>query len=211
MTPLEIYNSIASYLGDGETTICDIKAKCKQFKSCINKSSSTVLDFDGAATTYAKSQTPPISTPQSVDAIALDCSKTLLVLIEKKTWEKFLDHLTGSDKFNPQSAALDKVKSFDLQGKYQSTRTICEYITCESGFFQNLSHVFVFLSEFSDKAVMGGFANTMFLLASTSSTVDYAIQQHVVDGMRKHLTTVSCSKSRYLNCMEFDDFLKNPY
>ena len=58
---------------------------------------------------------------------------------------------------------------------------------------------------------MGGFADMVIYLGETSSKVDYAIQQQIVAGMRNHLLTVSCSNSRYLNCMELDEFLKNPY
>ena len=112
---------------------------------------------------------------------------------------------------NPVSAALAKLQGYDLQGKYKSTRIICEYITKEADLFLNLPHVFIFLTEFTDKNPMGGFADMMIQLATTSSQVDYSIQQPIVEGMRNRLQTISCSNSRYLNCMELDAFIKNPF
>lgn len=58
---------------------------------------------------------------------------------------------------------------------------------------------------------MGGFADMMIQLATTTSQVDYSIQQPIVEGMRTRLQTISCSNSRYLNCMELDAFIKNPF
>lgn len=98
MTPLEVYNSVAAYQNVNIATICDVKAVCKQYQTCNGKSKTCVLDFDPVAQAYAKAQTPRISTPQSVDAIAIDQAKTMLILIEKKTWKSFLTiyhRLTG--------------------------------------------------------------------------------------------------------------------
>ena len=206
----DTYMAIASYAGVNVSTICDIKACCLQYNSCSNKSTSEILDFDGAARTYQQDMGTGIPTPQSVDAIAVDSSGSQLILIEKKTWERFLIHLTDGDKADPAGAALAKIKEYDLKGKYESTRKICEHITHEKDLFLSLPHVFVFLTEFRDTDPTSGFATMMWALAKTSSTVDYAIQQPIVDGMKKHLSTVSCSKSRYLNCMELDIFLKDP-
>lgn len=208
MNALDTYRMIASYPGVSVTTICEVRARCLQYGICSNKSKSEILDFDGAAHTYQ--QEINIKTPQSVDAIAIDATGEILILIEKKTWENFLIHLKDEDKENPTDAALLKVREYDLKGKYESTRKICEHITKESDLFLSLPHVFVFLTELSDTDPTAGFVTMLTSLAQTSSTIDYAIQHSIVDGMKSHLTTVPCRKSRYLNCMELDRFISNP-
>ena len=208
MTAQDTYKAISSYAGVNVSTICDVRARCLQYTSCTNKSKSEILDFDGAAHTYQ--QEMKISTPQSVDAIAVDKTGLLLILIEKKTWENFLNHLKGDDKANPVDAAMVKIGDYDLKGKYESTRRICEHIMHDDNLFQSLPHVFVFLTEFSDSDPTAGFATMITTLAQTSSTVDYAIQQPIVQGMKSHLSSVHCRKSRYLNCMELDSFINDP-
>lgn len=209
MTPLEVYNAISKYLGVSISNICDVRTQCLQYTTCSNKSTTPVLDFDKAAHTYQKAEGIK-NTPQAVDAIAIDRLQTLLVLIEKKTWGQFFEYLPTSEKKNPLDAALEKVATYDLKGKYESTRSICEQITSNPYLFNELPHVFVFLTEFSDTDPMGGFPGMMSELAFTSSSVDYKIQRPVVDEMRKHLTTVPCMNSRYLNCMELDAFIADP-
>jgi len=208
MNAIDTYNAIASYAGVSVSTICDVRARCLQYDRCSNKSKSDILDFDGAAHTYQ--QELSIKTPQSVDAIAVDSTGKLLILIEKKTWENFLLHLKDEDKANPTGAAIEKIGKYDLKGKYESTQRICEHITCENDLFLRLPHVFVFLTELTDVDPTAGFATMLTTLAQTSSSVDYTIQQSIVAGMKSHLSTVSCSKSRYLNCMELDSFINNP-
>lgn len=208
MNALDTYKAIATYEGVRISNICDIKAKCLQYDNCSNKSKSEILDFDGAAHTYEKEL--GTQTPQSVDAIAVDRAGELLILIEKKTWGNFLLHLNDKDKASPIEAALVKVGKYDLKEKYESTRRICEYITSENDLFLSLPHVFVFLTEIEDIDPTAGFATMLASLAHTSSTVDYTIQQPIVAGMKHHLSTVPCKKSRYLNCMELDGFINNP-
>lgn len=210
MTPQDTYQCIAAYPGVTESCICDVRARCLQYKGCPNKSASILLDFDGAAHTYQTEKNEP-QTPQSVDAIAVDHAQQLLILIEKKTWGQFLYYLPATEKADPAGAALSKLSTYDLKGKYESTRKICEHITKEKDLFLYLPHVFVFLTELSDKDPMAGFASMLTSLAYTSSTVDYTIQQPIVKGMKTHLSTVPCSKSRYLNCMELDSFIRHPY
>lgn len=209
MTPRSVYDTISKYQGIKVVTICDVKAKCKQYHTCSNRSKSHVLDFDEAAHVYQKQKALP-KTPKSVDAIAINTAEDLLILIEKKTWEYFLERLPSMDKIEQEEAALDKLSSYDLQEKYRSTREICEYITNEAGLFQSLPHVFVFLSELSDNDPMAGFVSMLSILAHTSSNIDYEIQYAIVNGMKQKLESVACQRSRYLNCMELDLFIDNP-
>lgn len=209
MTPIDVYNAVAGYNGVFISTICDVKAQCVQYASCSSKSTSSILDFDKTAETY-KTEKGLLNTPPTVDAIAIDSSNSLLILIEKKTWGAFFIRPQKGVVGNLQSAALAKIPSYNLQGKYQSTRDICEHITNVPDLFDSLPHVFVFLTELSDEDPTGGFATMMGNLASTSSIVDYQTQKILVGAMTSHLATVSCSNSRYLYCQELDDFIKDP-
>ena len=209
MTPRNVFDAISTYPGIKVDTICGVKARCKQYLVCSNKSKSDILDFDGAAHTYQKDKALS-QTPQSVDAIAINKAEDLLILIEKKTWEHFLDHLSLSDKSEKKEAALAKLSSYDLRGKYKSTRDICQHITHKTDLFLTLPHVFVFVSELSDRDPMASIATMLSSLAYTSSNVDYAIQQPIVEGIKQKLTTIPCQRSRYLNCMELDHFINDP-
>lgn len=211
MTPFEVYQSVEGYGKVFSTTICDIKAKCAQFSTCVQKSSSSVLDFDGAAQTY-RDEMKLNTTPPSVDAIAVDKDHTLLILIEKKTWSHFFLMPQKGVSGDLKSAAIAKVSTYDLQGKYSSTRAICEHVSKESDLFNTLPHVFVFLTELSDKEPdpTGGFATMLGGLAISSSIIDYEIQSDVVGAMKEHLKTVSCKNSRHLSCNELDAYIEDP-
>ena len=113
-------------------------------------------------------------------------------------------------KNEKKEAALAKLSSYDLRGKYKSTRDICQHITHKTDLFLTLPHVFVFLSELSDRDPMASIATMLSSLAYTSSHVDYAIQQPIVEGIKQKLTTIPCQRSRYLNCMELDHFINDP-
>lgn len=211
MTPLEVYQSVEKYGKVFSTTICDIKTKCAKYSTCMQKSSSSVLDFDGAAQTY-RNEKKLSMTPPSVDAIAVDKGHSLFILIEKKTWSHFFTKPQKGVTGDLMSAAIAKVSSYDLQGKYSSTRDICEHIAKEPDLFISLPHVFVFLTEFSDKSLdpTGGFATMLGNLSISSSDNDYEIPKKVVGAMKAHLKTVSCKKSRYLSCIELDAFIDDP-
>lgn len=209
MTPIDVYNAVAGYNGVFISTICDVKAQCEQYTACASKSTSSILDFDKAAETY-KAEKGLSNTPPTVDAIAIDSSNSLLILIEKKTWGAFFTRPQKGVAGSLESAALAKIPSYNLQGKYQSTRDICEHITNNSNLFDALPHVFVFLTELSAEDPTAGFATMLGDLASTSSIVDYQTQKLLVGAMTSHLTTVSCSNSRYLYCQDLDEFIKDP-
>ena len=211
MTPIDVYQSVERYGQVFSTTICDIKAQCAQFGTCAQKSKSSVLDFDGAAQTY-QNELSLKDTPKSVDAIAIDKNQSLLLLIEKKTWSHFFTMPQKNITGNLGAAAVSKVSSYDLQGKYSATREICEHITNEQDLFIMLPHVFVFLTELADvdSDPTGGFATMIGRLAISSSIIDYEIQRNVVGAMKSHLKTVSCKNSRYLSCNELDDFIDDP-
>lgn len=211
MTPIEVYQSVERYGGAFSTTVCDIKAKCAQFSACAQKSSSCVLDFDGAAQTYRKEKKLQ-KTPPSVDAIAVDKDQSLLILIEKKTWSHFFSKPQKGASADLTSEAIAKVATYDLQGKYSSTREICEYISKVSDLFISLPHVFVFLTELSDldSDPTGGFATMLGDLAISSSIIDYEIQSKVAGAMKNHLKTVSCKRNRYLSCNQLDAFIDDP-
>lgn len=207
MQPQQVYNCVKQYKGISTSTICKVKTQCLRFNTCNNKSNSSVLDFDNAAKTY-QTEKGLKNTPQSVDALTIDKKGTLLVLIEKKTWEFFFTKPQKNvNEELKKDAALEKVKKYDLQGKYQSTIDICEHITKANGLFDSLPHVFVFLTEMSDTDPTDGFATMMGDLASTSSIIDYETEKKLVGAMKTHLQSVKCQKSRYVYCEDLDKFL----
>lgn len=208
MTPREVYNAVASHPSAKISTICDVKAFCMGYITCSKKSNHKIVDFDDLAKDYGSIN--KCDTPSSVDALALVLDESQLVLIEKKTWEQWFAHLTDYEKKDSNSAINKKIGGYQLDKKYEGTQIVINQIVKESNLFDNLPHSFVFLSELSENDAMIDLAGMLSSLAFTSSKIDYSIRKQIVGEMKKHVKSSGCGNSRYLNCMELDDYLDNP-
>lgn len=203
MTVLKLYNILAIGL---QTTICDIKAKCLLFPTCLDKSQIQVIDFDPIAKSYGDNIVKQ-DTPKSVDAITLNKVQNLLILIEKKTWYRFYQY-TGTDK----SYIDDKIREYqrELQEKYEATNTICSHFASMENVLKVVPHVYVFLTEIGEIDSTEGFATMLgdLALASTFS-VSYETVNYTVNSMQ--MVAEKVSNCRYVYCKDFDKFVGNLY
>lgn len=210
MTPIDVYNAIITYGAASETSICDVRTQCIMYTTCSRHSVTSVIDFDNVAIAYG--QAKGINTPSSVDAITIDDSNSILILVEKKTWYQFFEHLTNKQKIKPAEAAMDKLSDYDLQKKYEGTCEICKFVTNDKDLFPYLPHMFVFLTELSENNPdpTAGFATNLGQLAVSSTPIKEEVRQVVVKGMKEHVKSVKCANHRYLYCKDFDTFIANP-
>jgi len=211
MSPIDVYNSIVAYKPAALVSICDVRTCCVMYSGCQSHSTSKVIDFDDVAIAYGHGL--GVSRPSSVDAIAVDKHNSYLILIEKKTWYQFFQHLNSKQKKDPLSASLAKLDDYDLQKKYEGTCLICEHITSDKSLFTYIPHFFVFLTELSTSIPdpTAGFATMLGSLATSSSWLTIDIKKKIVAGMESKLSEIKCANHRYLSCNDFDTFISNPY
>ena len=210
MTVEEIYQNLYAQVWRKSASICDVRTVCVEYKTCADKSTTDVIDFDDYAEQY-KQQKGVGERPQSVDAVAIDASKQCLLLIEKKTWYQFYQHQLGSarDEADKKNAVENKIKEYttEIANKYVQSKVMIAHFTGVQDVVDTVQHVLAFLTELAVNYPdpTGGFATALGLLATTSS---FDIRKYTVVKMQDSVTALPAPKKEYVYCKQLDEFVR---
>ena len=200
-TASDIYNSLLTFSGRGETTICHLHKPCDGHPLCTTTSSTPVIDFDYIETKLA---TGNRGTMSSCDGVALSDDHSVFCFVGIKGWEKFVSY-NISDTVSPsekeKSKIIKQVAGYDLKGKLMNSINDCEVITGECDLFPRIPYAYVIVTDInSDKAAIDDIAAMLSSLAETASVWTYCDEK-----MKEILKEVDIIVRKvYAHCREFD-------
>ena len=210
MTVEEIYRNLYSQAWRKSASICDVRTVCVEYKTCADKSTTDVIDFDDYAEQY-KQQKGIGERPQSVDAVAIDASRQCLLLIEKKTWYQFYQHqlVNARNETDKKNAIENKINEYtaEIANKYVQSKVMIAHFTGVQDVVDTVRHVLVFLTELAVDYPdpMGGFATALGLLTTTGS---FDIRKYTVKKMQDSVTALPAPKKEYVYCKQLDEYVR---
>ena len=210
MTAIDIYQNLHTQSWRKSASICDIHTRCVEYKTCADKSTIDVIDFDDYAEQYKQQKHIP-NRPQSVDAVAIDASRHCLLLIEKKTWYQFYQYQLQSahDEAAKKQTIEEKIKEYtaEIANKYVQSKVMIAHFTGVQDVVDLVPHVLVFLTELAVDYPdpMGGFATALGLLTTTGS---FDIRKYTVKKMQDSVATFPAPKNEYISCKDFDEYVR---
>lgn len=170
---------LSTYPTTGEFSVCDLHKPCKSTHRCAIVVPSNLIDFDKVEIEVDKGK----NSRPSVDAIAAAGNK--FCFIELKGWAEYLKWNTPTEEDIKQQA------SYNLLGKYETSKEICKSIAGDTAVFDSIPEVFVLVTDI-DVQTQGieNFQFNLMALAVTGSDWQTFCNKSLSEELNKQITTV---------------------
>lgn len=208
-SPKYIFDCVLKYSEDETVSLCSLHDPCCG-NFCGTPQQTQVIKFDEVKKKWDDSLKQPHHS--SVDALTYN--KTLC-FVEIKGWKKFLEHqkilrkksLTDRDK----DILIDKIDrqsaGFNYQKKFLESITICEKISKLDEISKNVPIQFILVTDINPAtSPIESFAEQLFMLANTSTSWEKICSETMYNHLKDQLGT---NNTYFIQCKDFDDFIKN--